>query len=306
MSARPRRWRRPLLVVAILAAACSSDEPVAEPGPITTAPTTVPSTAPPSTAVSTTEATITVPSAEEVLVDEFAARFAAAGVDGTFIVRRSSDARTLTHDPERAAEARLPASTFKVMNSLIILEAGVVADVDETVPWDGVTRRLSEWNRDHSLRTGIEVSALWMYQELARQVGLEAMAAALAESGYGNADVGGGVDRFWLDGGLRISPEEQVVMLERLLADDLPFEARHQAAVREILVRETGDGWIWAHKTGWAVAPEPELGWLVGWTEFDGDEHVFALNVDLVSGVDPAVRLDLARELLVLAGALPD
>lgn len=231
-------------------------------------------------------------------------------VTGTFALREVGTTLTRVHDAQRATEARLPASTFKILNSLVILETGVVPDVDTMQPWDGTDRGLSAWNRDHSLRTGIEVSAVWMYQQLAREVGEERMADWVAQAEYGNADIGGGIDRFWLNGDLRISPLQQLDFLERLATGDLPFSAGNLAAVRDIIVRESGDGWSWSHKTGTALSEEPTLGWLVGITEHDGRTWVYALNIDMpevdgVSTIEPGLREQLARRILTEAGALP-
>ncbi len=218
---------------------------------------------------------------------------------------------TLVWDRDRAEERRIPASTFKILNSLIILETGVLPDVETVVRWDGVSREVAVWNRDHSLRTGIEVSAVWAYQELARQVGEEQMAEWVSRARYGNGDIGGGIDQFWLRGKLRISPLEQLDFLERLALGKLPLRPAIQESVLEILVREAGEGWAWSHKTGTALSEDSDLGWLVGLTEYNGVRHVFALNLDLEpvtdleNQLDPWVRHDLAREILESEGALP-
>ena len=243
--------------------------------------------------------------------DDWGDLFAEAGVVGTFAMREVGADTTSVWNLERAEEARLPASTFKILNSLIILEAGVLPDVDAAVPWDGVDREIEVWNQDHTLRSGIEVSAVWMYQEMARQVGDRRMQEWVTAAEYGNADIGGGIDRFWLDGDLRISALEQLDFLEQLAERTLPFDRDVQDAVADILVREQGDGWTWAHKTGTALRTEPALGWLVGLTEYDGRTFVFALNLDLesVDGVgsqlDPQVRQTIARQILRQEGALP-
>ena len=136
------------------------------------------------------------------------------------------------------------------------------------------------------------------------------MAEQVDAAGYGNADIAGGIDRFWLDGALRISPIEQLDFLAALMNDDLPFAPEHQAAVRDILVRESGDGWTWGHKTGTALATQPVLGWLVGFVEHEGDTWVFAMNLDrgdveVDSQIDPQLRRALTRTILEDAGALP-
>lgn len=242
----------------------------------------------------------------------WAERFEEHGVTGTFVLHELGDDRLRVHDPDRAATAMIPASTFKILNSLIALETGSISDVDEVIPWDGMDRSIDAWNRDHTVRSAIGVSAVWAYQELARRIGAERMAASVTAARYGNADIGGPIDEFWLRGDLRISAVEQVDVLTRLLQDELPFAAEHQAAVREILIQDQGDAWTLGYKTGTALAAEPVLGWLVGYTEFAGSSWVFALNLDLGQRavldeqIDPQVRQQLARTILVDAGALPE
>ena len=237
--------------------------------------------------------------------------FEAEGAVGTIAVHRVGSDRIEVYDEARATTPRIPASTFKILNSLIILETGAMPDVDTEMAWDGVDRGIEIWNRDHSLRSGIEVSAVWLYQALAREVGTSRMAELVSEVGYGNTDIGVEIDRFWLDGDLRIDAIEQVEFLTRLVTDDLPFRAEVTASVRDILVRQSGDGWSWSHKTGTSLSSTPNLGWLVG-TTHHGDEHwVFALNIDLEpvndvgSQLDPQARQRIARKILEQVGALP-
>ncbi|MCB1718370.1 MAG: class D beta-lactamase, partial [Candidatus Competibacteraceae bacterium] len=153
--------------------------------------------------------------------------FARHGVDGGLWVENLAGTEVHSWRPKACEQGFLPASTFKILNSLIALEVGAVADVDEELAWDGVDRGWTEWNRDHSMRTAIRVSAVWFYQELARRVGAERMRELVAKAGYGNRDVAGAIDTFWLDGAIRITPREQVAFLERLYRGDLPFREEH-------------------------------------------------------------------------------
>lgn len=237
--------------------------------------------------------------------------FAEHGFEGTFVLQKVGSDLIEVHDLDRARTRRLPASTFKILNSMIALETGAVADVDEVIPWDGVTRNVESWNQDHTLRSAIEVSAVWVYQELAQRVGHDRMDEWVSESGYGNGDIGGGITDFWLTGELRIAATEQLEFLRRFVEEDLPFRPEVMNQVRGILIREEGPGWTWSHKTGTALADDPALGWLVGIAENGDQTWVFALNVDLekdpgLSGeIMPSSRVDLARDLLQSAGALP-
>src|SRR5688572_13333343 len=112
--------------------------------------------------------------------------FARAGVRGVIVLFDPQTGELTTND-ERAANARhLPASTFKIFNSLVALEEKAVADEREVIPWDGVERFVADWNRDHDMASAIRVSAVWFYQELARRAGAARMQHWLDAVGYGN------------------------------------------------------------------------------------------------------------------------
>src|SRR3979490_1041326 len=143
--------------------------------------------------------------------EDLAKHFADDGTIGTFVGYKIDDYLVIASDADRSGEAKLPASTFKIPNSLIALETGVVGDPDQDVfKWDGVVSSIEAWYRDHTTRTAIAPSAGPVYQEIARRVGAERMQKYLDLFEYGNRDIGGGIDQFWLTGNLRIDPMQQV------------------------------------------------------------------------------------------------
>jgi len=235
-------------------------------------------------------------------VPELAAAFHRAGATGTFVLWDPGTRTFQGHQADRARTRFVPASTFKIPNTLIGLECGAVSGVDEVFPYDGKPRFLKEWEKPMSLRDGIKVSNVPVYQELARRIGLKRMREGVEKLEYGNADIGTVVDRFWLDGPLEISALEQVEFLRRLAAGDLPFSRQAQETVGEILLLETKDGTRLYGKTGWLMARQPDLGWFVGWVEKDGVVTPFALNMDLPSKDLGPVRVALARECLAALG----
>jgi beta-lactamase class D len=136
------------------------------------------------------------------------------------------------------------------------------------------------------------------------------MQAWIDKVGYGNRDIGGGIDRFWLSGALRISAVEQIAFLRRLAAGTLPFSARSQETVRRITIQESAPDYVLHGKTGLAthedIAGKDDLGWYVGWVERGGRRWFFAFNMDLPHGIDDAPkRIAIARAVLAKAGALP-
>ena len=237
---------------------------------------------------------------------DWAPFFAPVGGRGTIAVVDERSGAHYVHGAARSTERRLPASTFKIPHALIALDAGVARDEFEVFRWDGVVQPIASWNRDQDLRSSMRNSTVWVYQQFARAIGEAREREALARIGYGNGDVSGGVDRFWLDGGLRISPREQVDFLRRLYRNTLPFAVEHQRLVKDLMIVEAERDWILRAKTGWAARGETQHGWWVGWVERPDGAVFFALNIDLPrGGEDTPQREAIARAVLRSLGALP-
>lgn len=230
--------------------------------------------------------------------------FARAGLRGTFVLYDVQRGRLTGYDRERAQTRYVPASTFKIANTLIGLSSGAVASVDEVFPYDGKARLFKSWEREMGLREAIKVSNVPVYQELARRIGLARMRAGLARLDYGNGEIGAVVERFWLDGPLTISAVEQARFVARLARGELPLERAIQASVRDILVNEKGENWTLYAKTGWLMERQPQLGWWVGWVEKNGQTYAFALNIDMAGEADAAKRIELGKAALRALGVI--
>jgi beta-lactamase class D len=233
--------------------------------------------------------------------DDLSKHFFDLGTVGTFVGYKVDDYLIIASDKVRSGEGRLPASTFKIPNSLIALETGVVADPDKDVfKWDGVTRSIEAWNKDHTLRSAIAASAVPVYQEIARRIGQERMQKYVDLFEYGNRDIGGGIDQFWLTGNLRIDPIEQVDFVDRLRRGVLPVSRRSQDIVRDIIpVTKVGDATIHA-KSGLlgAETGKPSLGWMVGWAEKGNQQTVFAMNMDVSDPSQIPARMTVTQQCL--------
>ena len=222
----------------------------------------------------------------------------AHGVEGAFVLFDVGANTLLQSDPARADERRFPASTFKLANSLIALETGVVANVDEVIPYGGNPQPIKAWERDMSMRDAIKISNVPIYQELARRIGLETYADWLAKLDYGNRQTGNNVERFWLDGPLAISPVEQAIFVSQLATGTLPASLENQKTVRDLVFLESTERGSLYGKSGWSIAADPQIGWWVGWVERDDRIYAFALNIDMASRADADKREALGRDLL--------
>jgi beta-lactamase class D len=237
--------------------------------------------------------------------DDLARFFRDAETAGTFVGYKVEDYLLISSDPTRSGEPKLPASTFKIPNSLIALETGVVSDPDKDVfKWDGVKHDNEAWNRDHTLRSAIAASAFPVYQEIARRIGAERMQKYVDLLDYGNRNIGGGIDQFWVTGDLRIDPVQQVDFVDRLRRRILPVGKRSQDLVADILpVTKVGDALIRA-KTGLTDRAHGSLGWLIGWAEKAGADTVFALNLDVREPRHIADRMAISQACLKAIGAI--
>jgi beta-lactamase class D len=232
----------------------------------------------------------------------------ASGFKGTTLIYDLNNQRWMAGHAELADTAALPASTFKLFSSLVALETQVIHAADEIIPWDGVTRSRTETNTDLSLRDAFRVSSVAHYQHLVREIGSGRMGVLLREAAYGNMNMDGGLETFWLSGDLRISPRQQIEFMVRLYNGELPFRPEVIRAVKDIALMEETDTYKLRAKTGLAVVGDLEnTGWAVGWVEKDHNVYFFATLL-LAQNPDETFvpkRLAISREILSKLNILP-
>jgi beta-lactamase class D len=241
------------------------------------------------------------------LRDDFNKHFEQFHVEGSFALYDLKGNKWILYNQAQWRKPFVPASTFKICNSLIGLETGVIRDENYVIKWDGVDRSRPEWNKDHDLKTAFKNSTVWYYQELARRVGSERMKKWLNLIGYGNADTSGGIDMFWLSGGLRITPEQQVLFLKRLYEERLPFSKRTMDIVKRIMVAKDTATYTLRAKTGWGNQDNKDIGWYVGYLQTKSNVYFFASCIQCADPKNPdfarartEIALRILRELRLL------
>lgn len=189
-------------------------------------------------------------------------------------------------DPKRCAERFLPCSTFKIPNSIIGLETGVLQDANTVIPWDQDKYPKQAWwpkswtDREHDLRSAFHESFVPFYRELATRVGSEPMQRYLTQFEYGNQSIGGSLDSFWLDGDIAVSADEQVKFLRAFYEEKLGVSPRTTRIVKDILVHERSGDYVLSAKTGTGDSADgTAIGWLVGYVQHDTGVHYYAFNV---------------------------
>jgi beta-lactamase class D len=250
-----------------------------------------------------------VPAAGHTLRDDLAHLFADRQLQGSFIGYDAQQEHWSFIDSASCDVATLPASTFKIIGSLLGLESGVLPDTGHVIKWDGQDYGRSAANRDLSLRQAYDVSAYWYFRDVVRRIGPAGFKQWLDTVGYGNADTTGGFDQCWVRGGLRITPRQQIEFLRKLHAEELPFSARTFALTKDIMVREDTLGHVLRAKTGWAQGDEGSIGWYVGWAEAPGRApYFFATRISTSDTAHASFgndRIAITRSVLREAGVWP-
>ena len=208
---------------------------------------------------------------------------------------------TIYNLPRFRDSAFSPASTFKIVHSLIGIQSGVIKDEKMVIPWDGVKRSEAEWNRDLNFEQAFRVSAVPYFQEVARRIGKDTMKKWIDSLHYGNKNINGPVDSFWLNNHLKITPDEQLGLVKKLYFDQLPFYQRTQEMVRQVMLQEDNANYKLSYKTGWDRKEDGrELGWVVGWIEENKHPYFFVLNLESTdSQIDmKQVRMRILKNIL--------
>lgn len=230
------------------------------------------------------------------------------GYTGTIVIYDQTGGRYVVYNEPQSRKRLSPCSTFKIYNSLIGLETGVldIADENTLFAWDGTNHSIASWNRDHTLASATRESVVWYFQKLAARIGEKRMQEHLDGIGYGNRDISGGLTTFWLRSSLRITAMEQVALLARLYAGELPFSPRNVAVVKKNITLADRDGTLFMGKTGSGFENGRWLlGWFVGCVEKQGNRYILAVNVEAPDGANGGAARKIAEAVLKDLGILP-
>ena len=252
-------------------------------------------------------------SPNNVAVDESLKKyFDEQKVTGTFGLFDNGQGQFTIYNLARFRDsAYLPASTFKIINSLIGLETGKIVNENMVIKWDGITRKFPNgdtakaWNKDLTMAEAFKASAVPYYQEVARRIGKDTMQHWLDTLGYaskyGKAVIKSAIDTFWLDNSIKITPDEQLGLVKKLYFDQLPFRKQTtQEIVKKVMLEEDNANYKLSYKTGWGFTENGNaLGWIVGWIEENKHPYFFVLNVEGPHDTNMiALRIKILKDIL--------
>jgi beta-lactamase class D len=237
---------------------------------------------------------------QEIKLVDFKDNFDEYGVEGCFVLYDQSNDIFICHNAERCDSGFLPASTFKIPNSVIALEENVVSDTNQIFKWDGKQWPTASWNRDQTLKSAMKHSCIWTFFQIAEKTGIEKYVQYLNAFNYGNKNPGGPPTRFWLVGDLRISAFQQLDFLRKFYHHELDVAKESIDIVKDIIILEKTADYRLSGKTGGTeISGNEFIMWLVGYIEMDKDVFFYALNFSSDDFLKTRhARLEITRSIL--------
>ncbi len=234
--------------------------------------------------------------------------FDESNTQGCFALYNNATNEFIIYNMKRYRDSSfLPASTFKIVNSLIGLQEGKIVNDSMIIKWDGVERSIKSWNKDMNMYEAFRVSSVPYYQEVARMIGKERMQFWLDSISYGSKKITSAIDSFWLDNSLKITADEELGLVKKLYFNQLPFFKSNQETVKRAMLFENNANYRLSYKTGWGKTEKGNhLAWIVGWVEENNHPYFFVLNFESADpGADiPAIRIRMLKSILKQLGFL--
>lgn len=230
------------------------------------------------------------PASQQIKVEAFDSLLNRNHVKGSILIYDLNKDQYLSNDFAWARVGRLPASTYKIPNSIIALESGVVKDDSTLFEWDGQPRGMNIWEQDLIFKDAFQYSCVPCYQEVAREVGAERMNEYLVKLEYSGMDVSqDNIGQFWLQGDSKISQYQQVDFLKRLFHSELPIQPRTEEIVKRMMLIDSNEHYELRGKTGWALREDYNHAWFVGYVTRGEDVYFFATNIEPIGKMDSSI-----------------
>ncbi|MCT1902366.1 BlaR1 family beta-lactam sensor/signal transducer [Oceanobacillus sojae] len=192
-----------------------------------------------------------------------------------------------------------PDSTYKIYSALFGLEENVITPEQNRIEWDGVEQPYEQWNGDQNLETALNRSVNWYFQQIDQEIGLDNVQSYLNQIHYGNQDTSGGLEQYWLESSLKISPVEQVELLHSFYNNSFDFQEEHIEAVKNALQMDENDGSALYGKTGTGNVNGKDInGWFIGFVETETNTYFFATNIQDEDNASGSIATEITLAIL--------
>ena len=221
------------------------------------------------------------------------------GYEGSFVLYDAAADSWQIYNMEQAVTRIAPASTYKIYIALAGLDSGIITPEYSQIPWDGQKNGFDTWNADQTLESAMQHSINWYFQAIDARLGLPAIRDYVQRIGYGNQQVYVDTATYWLTSSLKISPIEQVEMLQKLYHNEFRFSPETVETVKNsICLFSTAEGSFYGKTGTEAVDGQNVSGWFIGFLEKDGHTYFFATNIQKEGNATSAAATELTFSIL--------
>ncbi|MFD2655585.1 BlaR1 family beta-lactam sensor/signal transducer [Gracilibacillus thailandensis] len=222
-----------------------------------------------------------------------------SGYDGSFVLYDLQKAQYLIYNKDKSVLRVSPNSTYKVYSALFALESGVITPQHTSMEWDEKTYPHEAWNQNQNLFTAMENSVTWYYQKLDQKIGKERIKANFEKIHYGNQNVSGGIEDYWLESSLKISPIEQVQTLKDFYTNQFGFNEKNVELIKDAIKLEMKDNVTLYGKTGTGTVNDKNVnGWFIGYVETKSNTYFFATNIENDHHAQGSIAADITKSIL--------
>ena len=221
------------------------------------------------------------------------------GTDGTFVLYDTVSDQYQIYNQELSTKRISPDSTFKIYSGLFALEEDIIHYDASGQKWDGTTYSFDTLNKDQTLATAMQNSVNWYFQNLDIQLGYQKLYSYYKKISYGNCNLTAGINYYWAESSLKISPVEQVMLLSNLLENKWAFEEENVQAIKNSLfISDTAIGRLYG-KTGTGVVNgQSSNGWFIGFLERGERVYCFATNLQNADNATGSNASEITVEIL--------
>lgn len=232
------------------------------------------------------------------------------GINGTAIFYTPENNHYTVYNQSLSEKRSSPCSTFKIFSTYVGLSSHKLDPNNSLRKWNGTIYWYDAWNKDIDLDTAFKTSCVWYYRQVIDEIGQDTMQKYIDKFDYGNKDISdwdGKTDLdddprdlkgFWLETSLKISPLEQVQLLNRLFsANENPMAL---AKLKELMLvyEDNNTGLKIYGKTGFGkVNGENIDAWFTGFYEINNQRTYYSVRLD--DPKNPQALSSTAKEIAI-------
>lgn len=212
------------------------------------------------------------------------------GINGAVVIYNPTENCYQIYNSELANVRHSPCSTFKIISSTIAIEHEIIDLDNSTKVWSGEKFWNENWNKNINFTEAFQTSCVWYFRELIDEIGKDLIQIELNKLKYGNCDItdwngkqntnnsNPALTGFWIESSLKISPKEQVEVMERIFGDISGYSEETKRQLEQVmLVKDTTNSDILIYgKTGMGKDRGIVVdSWFVGFADIKEEGRIY-------------------------------